>query len=258
MELGLGLIGIGRTWGFKTRPIPTTEQTNRLLDTALRLGIWYFDTAPSYGVSEERLGNFLKNVDASQRQHLQIATKFGEHWDEDTNAAYVDHSYEALCKSIDQSRKRLPKIDILQLHKATTKTAGDEGVRGAMEYARSRGILTFGASVGDIDTARMVMEDPAFSSIQIPFNQDRMELQEVFALAERSGKLLIINRPFGEGRLVYDDKGGLKGEESAVSAFRMIMAQGSHAVVLSGTSSSEHLLQNMEAFNKAKELASTE
>ena len=59
MEFGLGLIGIGKPWGFANPEVPDESQAMALLEKAFALGVRYFDTAPSYGSSEERLGRFL-------------------------------------------------------------------------------------------------------------------------------------------------------------------------------------------------------
>jgi aryl-alcohol dehydrogenase-like predicted oxidoreductase len=83
VQLGLGLIGIGKPWGHAPNPVPAEREAVALLELAFDLGIRYFDTAPSYGdgVSEERLGRFLKSMPAGQRSQVAVATKFGEHWD---------------------------------------------------------------------------------------------------------------------------------------------------------------------------------
>ena len=252
MELGLGLISIGRKWGHIERPIPSTEQVNDLLSTAVRLGIRYFDTAPAYGLSEERFGSFLKTIDQSQRQNVIVATKCGEHWDSATSTTYVDHSYGALCASIDQSLIRLAKIDILQIHKATPQVLADDGVGRALDYAKSRGVSSFGVSVSDLETAKLAVTDPVFSLLQFPFNQSYRTMEAVFALASKAGKSIFVNRPLGMGSLMYDSDGNFKGEVALIEAYKVIVAQQFRGAVLSGASSAEHLDQNLEAFQKAK------
>ena len=63
VQLGLGLIGIGKPWGHAPAPVPSEPEAIALLESAFAVGIRYFDTAPSYGdgVSEQRLGRFLKS-----------------------------------------------------------------------------------------------------------------------------------------------------------------------------------------------------
>ena len=253
MELGLGLIAIGRKWGHIERPIPSTEQVNDLISTAVRLGIRYFDTAPAYGLSEERFGNFLKSLSQDQLEKMVVATKCGEHWDAATSTTHVDHSYEALCASIDQSLTRLPKIDILQIHKATLQVLADDGVRRALKYAKSKGITSFGVSVSDLETATLAVADPLFSLLQFPFNQSYRVMEDTFAPAWTAGKSIFVNRPLGMGSLMYDEKANFKGEAALVEAYKVIVSQQFRGAVLTGASSAEHLEQNLEAFQKAKE-----
>src|ERR1035438_1526455 len=119
VEFALGLIGIGKPWGYAHAEVPDERQARALLDRAYQLGVRYYDTAPSYGVSEERLAGFLATLTPVERAGLRIATKFGEHWDAAKGEPFVDHSFEALARSLDGSLRRLGRIDILQLHKTT-------------------------------------------------------------------------------------------------------------------------------------------
>jgi aryl-alcohol dehydrogenase-like predicted oxidoreductase len=249
VQLGLGLIGMGRPWGYRANAVPPITVVRELLDTALDVGIRFFDTAPAYGASEERLGTFLRTLEQTRLQELTIATKFGEYWNVKESSTYVDHSYDALRRSLDCSLKYLPKIDILQIHKATSQVLIDSNVRKAFEYARSAGIQSFGASVSDLETAMLAIEDDEFSLIQLPFNQTRIDLRPAFRAATARSKQLAVNRPFGEGKLVLNEAG----ETSAfrVDPFRFILQQPFTGVILSGTKSPVHLRENVTAFNMA-------
>jgi len=83
IELGLGLIGIGREWGHVQTGVPDSESVQDFLRFAYDSGIRFYDTAPSYAYSEERLGFFLNGLSPEQRKTVVIATKFGETWDLD-------------------------------------------------------------------------------------------------------------------------------------------------------------------------------
>jgi hypothetical protein len=100
VELGLGLISIGRPWGHRREPPPPEAQALALLEAAVSLGVRFFDTAPAYGTSETILGRFLSRLGAA-REPLFIGTKMGESWDAAGNASTVDHRYASLKASID-------------------------------------------------------------------------------------------------------------------------------------------------------------
>jgi aryl-alcohol dehydrogenase-like predicted oxidoreductase len=114
VQLGLGLINIGMKWGARPVPVPGEAESVRFIEAAYGLGLRLFDTAPSYGdTSEVKLGIFLKNLTREERGLVTVATKFGEHWDAEKGVAYGDHSYDALCRSVEQSLRRLGSIDLL-------------------------------------------------------------------------------------------------------------------------------------------------
>src|SRR5271170_4974646 len=126
--LGCGLIGIGRPWGFVASEVPTEAETFSFLEHAFELGIRYFDTAPSYACSEARLGSFLRKLTPEQREEVVIATKFGESWDEAAQDVVVDHSLDALTRSLDQSLDLLGTINVLQIHKTTPEVLRSQAI----------------------------------------------------------------------------------------------------------------------------------
>jgi len=245
IQLGLGLIGIGKPWGHVPRPVPSEADVQALLEYAVELGIRYFDTAPSYGdgVSEARLGRFLAALGPGERARLTIATKMGEHWDAGTGAPFADHSFDALRRSLDASVARLGRIDILQLHKTTPAALACEGVARAWEYARSLGIARLGPSVSDLESARMALEDPRCSVMQLPFSQSNPAFAAVLDRARSTGMWIAVNRPFAMGAMVQ------AGADKR-AAFAFVRQRGFTGAILTGTTSRAHLRENWEAFQE--------
>ena len=63
-RLGWGAFKIGRNTGTKFSrdyDLPSAAEAEAIIDSMLELGITLIDTAPSYGLSEERLGVALRN-----------------------------------------------------------------------------------------------------------------------------------------------------------------------------------------------------
>ncbi len=125
-ELGCGTAPIGG-W-----PVPVSDQEAEItFATAWESGIRLFDTAPLYGsgLSEIRLGNFLKN---KKRDEYVVSTKVGRIIVETKHSkaaeffkgspsnrdSKFDFSYDGVMKSFEDSLKRLglDKIDILLIH----------------------------------------------------------------------------------------------------------------------------------------------
>ena len=145
VQLGLGLIGIGKPWGVVPHAVPTEAEAMALLEFAYESGIRYFDTAPSYGdgVSEERLGRFLQSLGTEERAQVTGATKFGEHWNRAAGEPYADHSFDALRRSLERSVERMGRVDVLQFirprrrHWRVGRGAG-VGVRALAGYPADR------------------------------------------------------------------------------------------------------------------------
>jgi aryl-alcohol dehydrogenase-like predicted oxidoreductase len=256
IQFGLGLVTLGRRWGFRERRLPTAGEAIGFLEAAVALGVRLFDTAPSYGAAGEALlGEFLREHlpgTTVDRASLTVATKCGEHWDEARDEPYVDQSFDALRRSIDRSLERLGRVDVLQLHKATVEAIQSDGVAQAWDYARSCGIPVVGASVKDPEALRAALEDTRIGVIQFPYNRSATGLEEAFAAAASRGKALYVNRPLGMGRLMYDESGATLGLNAAREAYRFVLRHPFRGAVLTGTLSTEHLKQNLESFRSAR------
>lgn len=254
IRLGLGLIGIGREWGNIPSPIPTEEEVLKFLHAAYELGIDFYDTAPAYGLSEERFGKFLRTLSPKDVDNITVATKFGEHWNPKTNSTYTDHSFESLRESIENSLSKLGKIDIIQLHKANPNVLKNDSLYKALEYAKKLGISSFGASISDIDSGLIVCESKSLEAIQLPFNAENSTLEKVLMLASKKGKLIIINRPFNMGKILYPDIPVNDKSIISIMAFKYILDKDFHGVILTGTKSQKHLQENLLAFKEAESI----
>lgn len=113
--IGYGAFKIGRNEKIKypaAYDLPDDVAAQAILATALDLGINYFDSAPAYGLSEERLGRFLP----ARRDGLVISTKVGELFER--GESRYDFSADAIHASIDASLRQLraDALDIVLLH----------------------------------------------------------------------------------------------------------------------------------------------
>ncbi len=243
IAFGLGTIEFGRAWGFRSTGVPDDRGTQTFLEGAFEAGVRLFDTAPSYGHSERRLGEFLRRLTAEQRASVRVATKFGETWDFENDAPVVDHSYETLMRSLEKSLELLGRINVVQVHKSTPEVLRSEGVRRALEEARRAGAAG-GASVKDLESARIACEDPLFTQMQIPFHKNSEAMLPTIEMARASGRMVFTNRPYDEGKLIH---AGVSPEE----CIRFVKRQAFDGAILFGTSNLEHLRGNLAAFAAA-------
>lgn len=252
VELGCGLISIGRQWGT-TPEIPSEADAINFLQSAYDQGIRFFDTAPSYGLSELRLGAFLRTLTEEQRKGVQVATKFGEHWDAQKQTAYTNHSLDALKRSFDRSRELLGKIAILQLHKTTPELLASPEVQSAFDYVQASGAVKIGASVSDVPSAAIAITDERVDVVQLPYNQASEQFKHYVAAARSGNKELLINRPLQMGSLTAETQSADEKQTRVVDAFRFILQEDFDGVILTGTSNTKHLRENMAAFEMASQ-----
>jgi aryl-alcohol dehydrogenase-like predicted oxidoreductase len=243
IELGLGIIGLGKPWGHIPSEVPPEREAIELLEFAFETGIRYFDSAPSYGVAEERLGKFLRSLEPRQRNQVRIATKFGEHWDANRSEPFVDHSYDALCRSLDNSLRHLGRVDVLQLHKTTPEALRSAALGHAWDYSTQIGIPMLGASVSDLESASIAIAEARYTCIQMPFNCANTKFAAALADAAVRDMWVATNRPLAMGEMLYREV-----PISTVEAFRFLLEQKFRGVILTGTKSKQHLEENWRAF----------
>ncbi|WP_262028896.1 aldo/keto reductase [Microvirga sp. Mcv34] len=245
VSLGLGLLSIGRPWGYKQGMPPREERAYALLDHAISKGITFVDTAPGYGSSEKILGAFLEKRPTNSPP-IYVSTKIAEHWDWTSQTPFVDHSYHALCRSIDQSMKTLGKVDLLQVHRPKASTLRSRDLVRALSYAQTQGIPTFGVSVSDIESAKIACRSGAFGYLQFTYNKLNTSLTHAFQLATKHSLNVIVNRPLAMGEIVETTTG--EKAEALKNAFSFILDNCFSGVILTGTRSEHHLTENVSAF----------
>src|SRR3989344_6334160 len=112
-QLGLGTVEIGLPYGIGVKDLPSEAAAERILKTAVELGITYIDTARGYGVAEERIGK----SGIGKMPGVVIGTKCGQWLKQEptlTGAALEKRIRE----EIDLSRKNLQQeiLQLVQLH----------------------------------------------------------------------------------------------------------------------------------------------
>jgi aryl-alcohol dehydrogenase-like predicted oxidoreductase len=133
--LGLGTVKLGRNEGVKYPQgfdLPDDKAVVALLETARDLGINLLDTAPAYGLSEQRLGQLRPG----KREDWVIATKAGETFE--NGASRFDFSTTATRASVETSLRllRTDYLDAVLLHSDGVDEVGDRFLPAAEELAR--------------------------------------------------------------------------------------------------------------------------
>lgn len=162
----------------------------------VELGGQVIDTAPSYGRAEEVIGQLVQELGV--RDKLFLATKVG-----------VDNREQGI-QQIEQSFKKLrtDKIDMIGVHNLRDidnqlailrdlKAAGRIRVVGAT--------TSFDRQYADFEA---MMRKQALDAIQVDYALDNRETaKRILPLAQERGVAVMINLPFGRGRLFEATKG---------------------------------------------------
>jgi aryl-alcohol dehydrogenase-like predicted oxidoreductase len=248
-RLGYGAMRItGKgVWGEPDDP----GEAKRVLRRAVELGVDMIDTADSYGpgVSERLIAEALHPYP----EGLVIATKGGYvrpgpgDWEPDGRPEHLRRACEGSLK-----RLRLDRIDLYQLHTPDDDVPYAESV-GALAELQSEGKIRWigvsNVSLDHLETARGLVE---VVSVQNRFNLKDRKHEKVLDRCAELGIAFLPWFPLGAGDLA-GGTGALAeiaeahGATAAQIALAWLLARSPVMLPIPGTSSVEHLEQNVAA-----------
>ena len=246
-RLGYGamrLTGPG-IWG----PPKDRKAALAVLRRAVELGVNFIDTADSYGphVSEELIAEALHPYPSD----LVIATKGG--WERPgpnqwTHNATPDHLRKAVEGSL--KRLRLERIDVYQLHTPDNVVSFDVSIESLAELKREgkiRMVALSNVTQEHIERARRIV---SIVSVQNRYSFADREWDYVVDYCERNGIVFIPWFPLGAGRIageVLHQVAQAHHASPTQVALAWLLRRSSVIVPIPGTSSIEHLEQNVAA-----------
>jgi myo-inositol catabolism protein IolS len=204
-EIGLGLWAAGGSdWG----PTDDREILNAI-DTALDLGVTFFDTSDVYGNghSEELLGASMQG----RRERFVVATKIGwRGFDGDARRTAYD-SVDKLIAGVESnlSRLRTDYIDLIQSHISFRDPTMEIFIEGFQRLERAGKVRAYGLSTSDFDYIRAFNHDGKCASLQIDYSiLNRTPEAEIFAYAKQQGIGIIVRGALAMGLLAgkFDEK----------------------------------------------------
>jgi len=234
--LGLGTVKFGRNQAVKYPlefALPDMKTLARLLALARDEGINLLDTAPAYGVSEERLGRLL----SGRRSDWVLSSKAGEQFE--NGHSRFDFSPVGLLASVESSLRRLNTdyLDILLLHSdgRDMDIVANHGVIDTLLSIKDRGLTrAVGFSGKTVPGALRALQDLDLAMVTL--NPARLTEWPVLVEAARLDKAVLIKKAFNSGRTA------LTGE--AEQALRLSLTAPAVASVVCGTIDPRHLAQN--------------
>src|SRR3954469_7939470 len=246
-RLGYGamrLTGPG-IWG----PPKDRKAALAILRRAVELGVNFIDTADSYGphVNEELIAEALYPYPSD----LVIATKGG--WERPgpnqwTHNATPDHLRKALEGSL--KRLRLERIDVYQLHTPDNVVSFDVSVETLAELRREGKIRKVGLSNVTQEHIERACRIVPVVSVQNRYSFADREWDYVVDYCERNGIAFIPWAPLGAGRIageVLNQVARAHHASPTQVALAWLLRRSSVMLPIPGTSSMEHLEQNVAA-----------
>jgi aryl-alcohol dehydrogenase-like predicted oxidoreductase len=235
--IGFGAFKIGRNEKTKypsQYALPSESDVNCLLDGLLALGINYIDTAPAYGLSEERIGRCL----ASRRREFVLATKVGETFAE--GVSQYDVTSEGLRASVERSLVRLKTdvIDVLLLH----SDGRDEWIQNetdavaVLQELKDRGLArSIGLSGKTVEGARQALQWA--DVLMVEYHIEDRSHEALIDQAAQSGVGVVVKKGLASGHL------------PAGEAIRFVLANPHVATLVVGGLSLVHFRENMRLAN---------
>jgi aryl-alcohol dehydrogenase-like predicted oxidoreductase len=170
----------------------------KVLNGVLDGGINFIDTAPDYGLSEERIGRYI----SSRRREFYISTKCG--CDPKDKGGQGGHIWtrEQLLRNIEGSLKRLKLdcVDILQLH--NPKLAENPPVDvlvSTLQEIRAQGLTKFISISTTLPDIIKYLDMGVFDTFQIPYSCLEPQHHDAIAEVGKRGAGVIIRGGIGRG-----------------------------------------------------------
>jgi aryl-alcohol dehydrogenase-like predicted oxidoreductase len=204
-RLGFGSFKIGRNEGIKYPAgytLPSDAEVATLLNGVLDLGCNLIDTAPAYGLSEERIGRAVGH----RRSEFMLSTKVGETFE--AGQSTYDYSATSVRASVERSLRRLSTdfLDLVFIH-----SNGDDqqiltqtDVVPTLLELRSQGhVRAIGMSGKTVAGAEVAMSWA--DALMVEYNLKDQSHRDVMTAAAKRGIAVFVKKGLGSGHFPASD-----------------------------------------------------
>jgi pyridoxine 4-dehydrogenase len=254
----MGLTGAG-VWG----PPKDRAAARQVLRKAVELGVNFIDTADSYGpaVSEEIIAEALHPYPAG----VVVATKAGYErsgpnaWQSNGRPEHLRASCEASLK-----RMKVDRADLFQLHCVDAKVPIEESLGALVKLQQEGKIRHIGISNVNLEQMRRAYGLAKVVSVQNQFNRLNQGSADVLAECEKRKIAFIPYYPLAAGKAAEGRPARLGGQKGggevtpAQLSIAWLLKRSAVMLPIPGTSSIEHLEQNVAAAGLGMSLAEVE
>lgn len=197
-QLGYGSMGLRgpNTWGVR---VVSDEDADTFLNAVLDAGINFIDTAPDYGVSEERIGRYL----SSRRGEFYLATKCGCAYVQHEDHIEINHVWEkdVVQRNLETSlaRLRTDYLDLLQFHGGDAETLQRAGLIDKLLDFKRQGLIRHVGVSSSLPNLPGLIELGVFETFQIPYSCLAPDHHDLITRAAETGAGIIIRGGVAQG-----------------------------------------------------------
>lgn len=200
-SIGYGAFKIGRNQKIKYAApydLPTDEEVRALLHALLDLGVSYIDTAPAYGLSEERIGAALGDCS----EEFTLSTKVGEEFTDGASEYCFDRAH--VTQSIERSLRRVRRdvLDLVYVHAPADDldVIRDTDVVPTLQSLRDVGKVRYiGFSGKTVGAARAALTWA--DALMVEYHLENRTHAPVIAEAAERGVGVVVKKGLASGRL---------------------------------------------------------
>jgi len=241
----LPVVGLGTAIVFDIGDdAPKRAERRAVIQTMIDGGGRLIDTAPSYGTAETVLGDLLSSMAA--RDKVFLATKVRVTGGEDS----IAEMQESL------RRLRTGKVDLVQLHNVSDAKTELRTLKEwqQKDHTRYIGITHSQPRANDRLAEVMRRERPEFVQFNYSLAERSVE-ERLLPLAADTGTAVLVNLPFGRGRLFSAVRGRTVPEwarEFDATSWgqfflKYLLSHPAVTCVIPGTDKPEYMLDNLDA-----------
>ncbi|RYZ99092.1 MAG: aldo/keto reductase [Moraxellaceae bacterium] len=250
-RLGLGTVKLGRNQSVKypeAFELPSDQDARSLLHSARDYGINLLDTAPAYGVSEERLGYLLRG----ERKNWVICTKAGEefsrHYEGDGKSNF-DFEPASLRRSIERSLRRLRTdyLDIVLIHSDGNDSHlihHHQVLHTLATLKREGWIRAYGMSTKTLEGGIICAQEA--DVVMATFDPEQEDDLKLMQSCETHNTGVLLKKIFNSGHLITDNQTGKSTNAIIEQQMKVIFAQSAVNSAIIGTLNCQHLRSNVE------------
>lgn len=250
-RLGLGTVKLGRNQSVKYPQgfeLPSDEEARTLLHSARDYGINLLDTAPAYGVSEERLGYLLRG----ERKQWVISTKAGEefsHTPDGNGVSRFDFAPDAIRRSVERSLRRLRTdyLDIVLIHSDGNDShiIHHHQVLLTLSRLKQEGwIRAFGMSTKTLEGGVLCAQEA--DVVMTTFDPDQEDDHQLMQHCATHNAGVLLKKIFNSGHLLTSHHISSSPNAVIEQQMKVIFAQTAVNSAIIGTLNCQHLRTNVE------------